>query len=107
MYRHYTRRERQKIYQSARWRRLRLAILDRDGRRCRKCGAAGRLEVHHVEPIKYGGALFAPDNLLTMCRTCHFRAEPDRQTDRLKWGRVLDDEAGIFRVDSAEGIAAT
>ena len=57
-----------------RWRVLRLAILDRDGWRCRDCGrAAGRFEVDHVVPLDRGGAMYAESNLQTLCRGCHIR----------------------------------
>ncbi|MDE0464614.1 MAG: HNH endonuclease signature motif containing protein [Caldilineaceae bacterium] len=39
----------------ARWRRVRWAVLRRDGFRCQACGKAGRLEVDHVKPIDAGG----------------------------------------------------
>ena len=57
----------------ARWRRLRVAILDRDGWRCTnpECGRAGRLEVDHIQPLEKGGAMYDPANLQTLCRTCH------------------------------------
>lgn len=44
----------------------------RDGWRCQHCGRfGGRLEAHHVVRIRDGGARFALDNLLTLCRGCH------------------------------------
>ena len=54
-----------------RWERLRRYVLDRDGWRCRECGKAGLLEVHHVQPIRDGGAAWDADNLRTLCRGCH------------------------------------
>lgn len=80
---------RRKVYATARWKRVRLAVIDRDGRRCTECGGAGRLEVHHVRPIQAGGAPFDLDNLRTVCRRCHFGAEPAR-TPRVAWARRLD-----------------
>ena len=52
---------------------LRRRILDRDGRRCRDCGKAGRLEVHHVVHLANGGGN-DESNLRTLCRDCHIRA---------------------------------
>ena len=71
------------------WERLRNEALDRDGHRCRKCGAAeppGRShDVHHLRPFREFGyrrgvnrndqPANAPANLLTVCRACHHRAE--------------------------------
>ena len=53
------------------WRRLRRRILDRDGYRCTACGAASRLEVDHIVPVAAGGEAYDPDNLRTLCRSCH------------------------------------
>ena len=56
-----------------RWARLRREVLDRDGWRCVKCGRRGRLEVDHVIPMRFGGAVYALENLQTLCRApCHF-----------------------------------
>jgi DEAD/DEAH box helicase domain-containing protein len=64
----------------------------RDGHRCRQCGAPEREgrahDVHHLRPFREFG--FVPgenrndrqanalDNLVTLCRTCHHRAEAAR-----------------------------
>ena len=55
------------------WASIRRTILARDGRRCQECGKAGRLEVHHLLPLKHGGD-DSVDNLKTMCRDCHISA---------------------------------
>lgn len=47
-------------------------VLFRDGHQCRCCkGRSGdkALNVHHIESRKTGGD--APDNLVTLCETCH------------------------------------
>ena len=46
-----------------RWRETRLAALNRDGWRCGRCGAVGRLQVHHLQALEHGGAPFDLDNL--------------------------------------------
>ncbi len=71
------------------WDSIREAIRQRDGYRCRKCGAAetpGRVhDVHHIRPFREFGyrrgvndndkIANAPENLLTFCRACHHRVE--------------------------------
>ena len=57
-----------------RWAATRRGVLDRDGWRCQKCGKAGRLEVHHIEALADGGEPYAEDNLIALCRPCHFEA---------------------------------
>lgn len=88
-------RRRPRFYASAAWRAARAAAIARDGLRCVECGRAGRLEVHHVKPIKEGGRPLALENLRTLCRACHFRIEPRRvrRTARESWRRVIDAEA--------------
>lgn len=55
---------------------LRMLILDRDKYQCRICGASPddnvhiRLEVHHIRPWSEGG-ISLPDNLITLCISCH------------------------------------
>lgn len=60
------------------WREKRRLILQRDGRRCRHCGATAGLQVHHRQyhTCKRTGHKLAPwcyaDHLLiTLCDRCH------------------------------------
>lgn len=48
----------------------RQAVFDRDGHRCRSCGATQDLGVDHVVPWSRGGS-DDPDNLQTLCRRCN------------------------------------
>ena len=57
-----------------RWAQTRRMVLEAARWRCERCGAAGRLEVHHVEPLHGGGAACDPDNLEVVCRGCHIEA---------------------------------
>ena len=60
------------IYNTARWRALRAAVLARDNRRCCRCGLAGADEVHHRRSIVERPDLaFEPSNLVSMHGTCH------------------------------------
>lgn len=54
-----------------RWLTIRQVVLKRDGHKCRNCGKPGKLEVHHIKPLQDGGLPYDPDNLLTICRSCH------------------------------------
>ena len=71
------------------WEKIREEILMRDGHRCRKCGAGEppdrSHDVHHIRPFREFGYVRggnrndrlanAPENLITLCRACHHRAE--------------------------------
>ena len=65
-----TRSERQAVYVSKRWRRLRRSVLASSRRRCAICGRAGRLEVDHLIPMFDGGETWAIANLQALCRGC-------------------------------------
>lgn len=64
--------ERRKVYQSARWRKVRQQILNRDPL-CRSCRRAASREVDHIRPTAQGGAAFDPANLQGLCTPCHSR----------------------------------
>ena len=82
-----------------RWRVTRRAVLERDGYRCRKCGRPGRLEVDHIRSVKSGGAALDPNNLQTLCRSCHIGKTRDenlaRQArltpQRSAWRQLVDE----------------
>jgi len=72
------RKPQRKVWNSARWQRLREQVRARDGGRCTECGASERLSVHHLVPLAAGGAPFDPHNCLTLCASCHGRRESKR-----------------------------
>lgn len=50
---------------------LRKAVHDRDGGRCRWCGATNRgVDLHHIEYRK-GISYDVLENLVSLCRACH------------------------------------
>ena len=54
------------------YRRLTRRVLERDGWRCRKCGALDNLQIHHqVKRSQQGNDALA--NLVTLCAHCHIR----------------------------------
>ena len=81
---------------SRRWKRVRRAVLERDGYRCRDCGKAGRLEVHHEVPVWKGPALaYVRGNLRTLCRTCHIGRHAKKRTPTERaWDSFLADFHG-------------
>lgn len=48
----------------------RLAVLERDGHRCTKCGDVENLQVDHKYPVALGGG-DEIENLCTLCRPCN------------------------------------
>lgn len=61
----------QRGYDAA-WQRVRLVVLERDGHRCRWCGARATT-VDHVRPLCAGGARLDPANLVAACVRCNSR----------------------------------
>jgi 5-methylcytosine-specific restriction endonuclease McrA len=70
------------------WSVMRRLALYRDGRQCRRCGRSshanprvnrGFLQVHHLQPRRLFEAgdinKHRLTNLMTLCRSCHARAE--------------------------------
>jgi len=38
---------------------------------CELCGDSHDLVLHHIVPISWGGAFFAPDDVITVCKNHH------------------------------------
>ncbi len=55
--------------------RLRPSIYGRDNYCCRLCGKqGGKLTIHHILPIwARPDLVYDPDNMVTLCRSCHFK----------------------------------
>lgn len=78
------------------WPEIRETMLERDGHHCRLCGQPAAperpLEVHHLTPLRTFMTAYArpmalrlahaPENLLTLCPTCH------RQVERARGART-------------------
>lgn len=94
------------------WRNQRQLALERDEYRCRTCGSEARpgqgLHVHHLRPFREYG--YVPDrneayllandldNLITLCPSCHRRAEQGQQARSALGGLayVLGNLAPLF-----------
>jgi len=73
------------------WQQVRQLVLERDAHRCTVCGAEARqgLHVHHKRPFREFGYIPGqndyyleanqPDNLVTLCPSCHRQAEAGQQ----------------------------
>lgn len=62
------------IYGTKRWKSVRHLAKRRDGWKCVQCGAAGRLEVDHIKPVRSHPELaYDLGNLQSLCPPCHTR----------------------------------
>jgi len=60
------------VTRSRRWPALRQQALRRDGFQCVQCGARGRLEVDHIQPVRtHPGLAWVLDNLQCLCPHHH------------------------------------
>ena len=80
------------FYRSKRWQALRQFCLERAGFRCESCGRPGRLDCHHLLPIRKAfEQAFDPENIEILCRSCHCRSDnemrggPPPSPDRIEW----------------------
>lgn len=87
-----------KVTRTARWKVLRMAILERDGFRCKSCGCGGRLEVDHVKPVRTHPDLsYEPGNLQALCPACHTKktriecGHAPLPEDRQQWRGFVDE----------------
>lgn len=53
-------------------------IRERDGKRCRLCGTATNLHVHHIKYRSEGGT-HDERNLITVCLSCHDRVHSNKR----------------------------
>lgn len=79
---------------------IREYVLFRDGHKCQHCMGKSKdniLNVHHIERRKVGGD--APDNLITLCETCHKKYHKDEIHLKVKRGQTFRDAVfmGIMR----------
>ena len=75
-------------------------VLFRDNHTCQHCKGKSKdkvLNVHHIESRKTGGN--APNNLVTLCKTCHEKYHSGEITLNVKRGKSFRDSAfmGIMR----------
>jgi len=63
------------------WEIKRKTVRKRDGYICQLCGKYPALDVHHID---YDKKNCNPENLITLCRTCHIKTNFNRDSWRLK-----------------------
>ena len=86
------------VTRGPRWQALRMAVMERDGFKCVDCGARGRLECDHIEPVRKRPDLaYDPENLAMRCPSCHAAktrievGNPPPSYDRQEWRQAVVD----------------
>ncbi|CAM3155123.1 HNH endonuclease [Paracoccus nototheniae] len=95
-------RHSKRVTATRRWQVLRHVILERDGWKCRCCGARGRLEIDHIRPVRHAPErAFDPANLQALCSPCHTKKTriecgqpaPIQSSARDAWAKAVADLA--------------
>ena len=102
-----------KFYHSQKWEKMREYILIRDKYKCQRCGETGILEVHHKihltpDNIEDGNISLNENNLITLCRDCHFaiheedkaRGNKNNQKPDCELGFKFDENGFLVPIDS-------
>jgi FkbM family methyltransferase len=96
-----------RIFSTARWQRLRLQVLERDGYRCHRCGGPAT-EVDHIRALVLGGQPYDPANLVASCKRCNSRRGRELQHAGLAgWLPLERVRAGAIRLSSSLAAAAS
>ena len=79
------------------WEAIRLRALVAAGRRCTRCGHAGKLSVHHPTPLSQGGT--HDQAIVALCRVCHRAQHNPPDPAREEWSRFLVEEFSHVEVN--------
>lgn len=114
-----------RMINSARWQRLRNAVLRDSCGLCFDCRQLRRLnvaatEVHHIEPVewitdaeKMERRMFDPSNLVALCHRCHVQRHKElhshdrRRTGQLNRARLLATLDALETPEQMQGIDKT
>ena len=69
------------------WDKIRKEVMYRDTNQCQSCAKHIGLLVHHKIPRSKGGS-DEPENLITLCVTCHRKFEPKPPKLNLRWTTI-------------------
>ena len=71
--------------ESARWKKLRAAVLERDNNQCQACGSTETLQCHHNTYERLGAENMS--DLVTLCTRCHtnhhIELDMERERERI------------------------
>ena len=89
------------FYKSKQWQQVREYVLKRDAYLCRICGAPAE-EVHHIthlSPENIGDPTVTsnPENLISLCRACHFEQHRgEHGTKKRDSGQRFDEDGNLL-----------
>jgi hypothetical protein len=72
-----------------------LVAKERDGYVCQKCGRSREqgwtMHAAHIMPVSWSGTCADPENMLTLCATCHSMGKTSAHDDPVNFGRWFDE----------------
>ena len=78
------------------WKDIRSKTLKRDGNKCYLCGSDENLVVHHILYRRYHkDQTLNLDNLITVCRKCHYKIHKQNDTLLLIAKMMIDRQSQI------------
>ena len=86
-----------KFYRSKEWQVTREYILKRDNYLCQRCGEPAE-EIHHIirltpQNITDPKVTMNPDNLISLCKNCHFEEhKTEKIVARIKANKKVDED---------------
>lgn len=91
------------FYASKEWKMTREYILKRDNYLCVKCGSPAE-EVHHIihlNPNNIGDVKITmnPDNLMSLCKDCHFKEHYKDKAEGHRMDKFKDDNVAMYEFD--------
>lgn len=89
---------------------FREAVFERDGYRCKFCGASGKLDAHHItdrSEMPNGG--YVPENGITVCEPCHLSCEKYHMSGGREWvdGRHPEDLYSLIGSSKEKAVKAS
>lgn len=72
-----------KFLQSAKWKKIRKIVMERDYFTCQMCGSKEHLTVHHKTYVHHGDEENHLGDLITWCDTCHKKFHSKKTIHRM------------------------
>ena len=99
-----------KLYNSAKWKKIRHFVLMRDFYICRVCGEPNCDTVHHIVEltpmnINDPNITLNPENLITLCNQCHDEVHGRNYRQEVRW-YAFDTDGNLIKVEQQDDAKA-
>lgn len=99
-----------KLYNSAKWKKIRHFVLTRDFYICQVCGEPNCNTVHHIvelTPVNINDTdiTLNPENLVTLCNQCHDEVHGRNYRQETRW-YAFDADGNLIKVEQQDDAKA-